>query len=199
MSEHLAVQGGVAGAGAGIAHGEVLPVGTDVGGLKLLAETGCGVAGVHIGAKDGFQPIRVAQLHQFRLALLSHHHLAAPPAELFQRRFHVASEGALSHAFVKRALQRATQGVQHIEAGGFGHGEGFRVGLLPHLPPVPGDGIALGFEVANGAPRRQFDGKAEIDGIRHAQSAVPFSRPQLSATNRRRVSCSVSASASSSG
>ena len=51
------------------------------------------------------------------------------------------------------------------QVNGFGDGEGLVVGLVEHVLPVPGDGVALGFEVGDGVGGFEAEDGFEVDGV----------------------------------
>lgn len=54
---------------------------------------------------------------------------------------------------------------EQVQAHGFGDGEGLVVGLVEHVLPVPGDGVALAFEVGDGVGRFEAKDGFEVDGV----------------------------------
>ena len=165
VSEDLAPEGGVARAGQPIGHREVLPVGPVLHIVALLPLARGRVSGVHVGAEDGLEPVRVPELDRFRLPARIDDELPAPPAEAPERGLHRLDECSLGESLRERPVEAAAERLEHIELDRLGGGEGFGVRLAPGVPPVPGDGVALRLEVGNRPPGRERLEKLEVDAF----------------------------------
>lgn len=71
--------------------------------------------------------------------------LFPPPALGLEDGLQVGGELLEGLALLQGCFQCSTDVGQQVHAHGFGHGEGLVVGLVEHVLPVPGDGVALAF------------------------------------------------------
>ncbi|SUG27515.1 Uncharacterised protein [Salmonella enterica] len=161
-------------AGMAVPDGNIHPVGPLCGVLLLFRPAARTVERVHIGAEDSLQPPRTALLH---LLLFAGDRVDgsgfSPPSFRFQYRCQLFCKPFSRFSLRQRLLQRPADILQNIQTGKLCHGKGFRVSVLPHVLPVPGNVVPLVFQVRDGAFRRETEQRGHVLVIQWLHGDAP--------------------------
>ena len=157
------------GAGAGVVDGVVHQVGEAVVAVLDALPAGGGGAHPEVGAEDGLEPARAAELHDLGPAVGSYGDLLSPPAPLTQGGLEVRLKLREGLALSLGAVHRVGDVAQDVEAGGLGDAEHLGVRFTLELEPGPGGQRpgASAPEVADRVARRQAEGldvRGHLDG-----------------------------------
>lgn len=165
VAEDLAVHGAVAGAGFAVEDGDEHPVRVGGSGSLHAGFAASHVGALQVGLVDGFEAARAAELDGLGSTVCCDDDLFAPPALGLQRRCEVGGELFEGLALLQGCFQGGADVGEQVQAHGFGDGEGLVVGLVEHVLPMPGDGVALGVQVGDGVGGFEAEDGLQVAGV----------------------------------